>query len=427
MRILVLGANGFIGTSVVTRLIADGHQVTGFGRHVERAKHKRAAVEWVAGDLAAMASAETWRDLIDGKQAIVNCAGALQDGLADDLAASQDRAMAALYKAASLAGVGRIIQISARTDGGAGTLPFLATKRRADEALAASELEYVILRPALVLGRNAHGGSALLRALASMPFALPLIHAGSKVQTVAVDDVAEAVATAVNGRLPSGADIDLAAEEQMTLGELVQLHRQWLGLAPAKIVAVPSAAGRIITYLADIAGQLGWRSPLRSTAMKVMEAGVTIRQSVQAPALARTAQQTLDAHPSGVQDLWFARLYLLKPIVIVSLAAFWLLSGLVPLANPSRAATHFLPFMSPAMAMGVTLATCALDMALGLFVLMRPFARKAMIGMLIVSASYLAGGTILEPSLWLDPLGPLVKVLPSIALCFVALATLDER
>lgn len=89
MRILVLGATGFIGTPVVSRLIADGHQVTGLGRHVERAKHKQASVEWVAGDLAAMTSPETWRDLIDGKQVIVNCAGALQDGLADDLAASQ--------------------------------------------------------------------------------------------------------------------------------------------------------------------------------------------------------------------------------------------------------------------------------------------------------------------------------------------------
>lgn len=177
MRILVLGANGFIGTSIVTRLIADGHQVTGFGRHVERAKHKRVSVEWVAGDLAAMTRAETWRDLIDGKQAIVNCAGALQDGLADDLVASQDRAMAALYKAASMAGVGRIIQISARTDGGAGTLPFLATKRRADEALAASELEHVILRPALVLVPRPSVGCATQpngRPLPNPPFGPPV-------------------------------------------------------------------------------------------------------------------------------------------------------------------------------------------------------------------------------------------------------------
>jgi hypothetical protein len=47
--------------------------------------------------------------------------------------------------------------------------------------------------------------------------------------------------------------------------------------------------------------------------------------------------------------------------------------------------------------------------------------------MLLITAAYLTGGSLLEPGLWLDPLGPLVKVLPSIALTLVTLATLDER
>jgi hypothetical protein len=47
--------------------------------------------------------------------------------------------------------------------------------------------------------------------------------------------------------------------------------------------------------------------------------------------------------------------------------------------------------------------------------------------MIAVSLAYLAGGTVLEPSLWLDPLGPMVKVLPSILLTLATLATLEER
>ncbi len=140
-----------------------------------------------------------------------------------------------------------------------------------------------------------------------------------------------------------------------------------------------------------------------------------------------TAAETLARHPSAVQDLWFARLYLLKPIVILCLSLFWLLSGLVPLANLEGAASHFLTLLPRSAATALTLATCVLDIALGVAVLIKRFSRRAMQGMLVVTALYLLGATVLEPSLWLDPLGPLVKVLPSIVLTLAALATLEER
>lgn len=96
-----------------------------------------------------------WTGILEGHDAVINSAGALQDGLADDIAATQAKAMQALYVAAKQSPVQLIVQISARTQGAAADLPFLATKRQADEALVSSGIPYVILRPALVLGRNA--------------------------------------------------------------------------------------------------------------------------------------------------------------------------------------------------------------------------------------------------------------------------------
>jgi uncharacterized protein YbjT (DUF2867 family) len=423
MNILILGATGFIGSVVAARLVADGHAVTGLGRNPARARLKQPAIGWRQADLSRMTKPEDWDDLLEGQHAVVNCAGALQDGMSDDLAATQAEAMLTLYAAAKRARP-LIVQISARTDGPAGDLPFLATKRRADEALAASGLPHLILRPSLVLGRNAHGGSSLLRALAAFPLVLPLVHAESPVETLSVDDVAEAVSRAVAGDLRG--DIVLAADEVLTLAELVRLHRQWLGLPPASVIALVPWLARPVTWLADMAGLLGWRSPLRSTAMTVMAEGI---RSVKAGngLAATSAAATLAANPSGVQDLWFARLYLLKPLVISGLSAFWLLSGLFPLLAPAQASAHLLPFMPAGAAMALTIITCLVDIALGAAVLARPLARRALLGMLAVSLAYLAGATLLEPALWLDPLGPLVKVLPSILLTLAALAILDER
>jgi uncharacterized protein YbjT (DUF2867 family) len=427
MDILILGGTGFIGTAILQRLIADGHCVTGLGRDTSQAAQRFPGARFVHADLARMSASTDWAELVADHEVIVNCAGALQDGPRDDLAAVQERAMLALYQAARTAGGRRIVQISAHTGGGGTDLPFLATKRRADEALKSSGLEQVILRPALVVGRNAYGGTALLRALAGFPGFIPAVHSGSRVETVALDDVAEAAVRAVDGRLPSGSDIALAAPDAGTLGEVLALHRAWLGLGPARIVSVPAFLARPVTALADLAGRLGWRSPLRSTAMQVMEGGVEAGSAAPAPFALRSLAQTLGENPSGVQDLWFARLYLLKAPVLVTLSSFWLLSGLIPLLSVETAAAHFLPLLSPPAGYAATLATCALDVGLGLAVLWRRWARQALWAMLAVSLAYLASASLVEPGLWLDPLGPLVKVLPSVLLTLVALATLDDR
>jgi uncharacterized protein YbjT (DUF2867 family) len=429
MKILILGATGFIGSTIAARLLGDGHDVMGLSRSPGRAGIKQPSISWIKADLAAMTEPSDWRQTLQGCDAVVNSAGALQDGLSDDLFAAQEKAMLALYAEARNAGIRLVVQISARTDGAGSDRPFLATKRNADRALAASGLPHVILRPALVIGRNAHGGTALLRSLAALPLILPLVHASSPIETVAVDDVAAVVSSAVDGRLQQGMDIDLASGEVSKLADLVLLHRRWLGLPPAHVIPISGSLARPITWLADMAGRLGWRSPLRSTAMAIMSEGVVSRPTAQ-PVFdlkLKTAAKTLDANPSAVQDLWFARLYLLKPLAIGGLSLFWLLSGLIPLLSPMAAAGHFLAFMPKASAILLTAATCLLDIALGAGVLVKPFSRVALYGMIATTLAYLAGGTLLEPSLWLDPLGPLVKAIPSLLLTLMTLAILEER
>ncbi|MCF3640561.1 SDR family oxidoreductase [Rhizobium sp. TRM95111] len=429
MNILILGASGFIGSAVARRLSADGHAVTGLGRNLAAMRRRMAFITWREADLATLVLPASWQAHLDGIDVVVNAAGALQDGARDDLAAVQDRAMQALYVAAqSRVEPPLVVQVSARTDGPGSHTAFLATKRRADEALKASGLPHVVLRPALVLGRNAHGGSALLRALAAMPCVTPLIHAESPVATVGLDDVAAAVSDAVAGTIPAGSDLELAAPRPVALADLVALHRSWLGLAPARRWSVPLFAAIPVVAAADMAGRLGWRAPLRSTAMRVMQGGVTAAASAEAPGRTlRDAGAVLAANPAGVQDLWFARLYLLKPLVVVCLSVFWLASGLVPFWNFAPAYAHFSPLMPPGWAAAAVIATCLADILLGAAVLARKHARRAMQGMVVLAAAYLAAATLVEPSLWLDPLGPLVKVLPSVVLALVGLAILDER
>ena len=428
MNILILGATGFIGSDVARHLAAGGHSVTGLGRSVGSAERRLPAVQWLQADLRMMTTPEAWAAALAGIDVVVNCAGALQDGLRDDLAAVQYRAMTALYAAAGPAGVKRIVQISIPKMDHIASIAFQTTKLDADAALAASGLDHVILRPAIVLGRNAYGGPALLRALAAFPLLTPLIHANQTLQAAWLDDVTETVALAIDGTAPTGTDIVLAAPRNWTLAELVGLHRQWLGLPPARQVNIPAVLARPVSWMADLAGHLGWRSPLRSTAVAVtaggMAAAAPLPPGMPQP---RDIAAALLSAPAGAQDLWFARLYLLKAAVIAGLSLFWLASGLIPLIDVAATAARISDTVPPAIATALVFITCLADIVLGLAVLVRPKTRTALIGMVVVSLAYLLSGTVIEPALWLDPLGPLVKVLPSILLALVALAILEER
>ena len=49
------------------------------------------------------------------------------------------------------------------------------------------------------------------------------------------------------------------------------------------------------------------------------------------------------------------------------------------------------------------------------------------LGMIAVSAAYLIGSIVWTPVLWLDPLGPMVKVFPVMMLALFVAAIVDER
>jgi hypothetical protein len=129
-----------------------------------------------------------------------------------------------------------------------------------------------------------------------------------------------------------------------------------------------------------------------------------------------------------VQDLWFARLYLIKPLIFGVLSLFWLASGAIALLRFDQAAALLADAIgSRPAASALTVATSLADLLLGTAVIVRRSARRALIGMMLLSLAYLVAATVLAPWLWADPLGPLVKVLPAAMLALVALATLEER
>lgn len=77
--------------------------------------------------------------------------------------------MLALYVATEQTGLRLVIQVSANTMDAGAEVALLSTNRMADCALASGGVPHIILRPAVVIGRNAFGGRAPLRSLSALP------------------------------------------------------------------------------------------------------------------------------------------------------------------------------------------------------------------------------------------------------------------
>lgn len=428
MRILVTGAYGFIGSAVTARLVAGQHEVIGLGRDVTRAAEQLPAVRWISLDIAKAKRAEDWLSHIDGVDAVVNCAGVLQDGAGDDVRAVHVDGTLALFEACKRAGVRRIVHISAI--GVESDTVFATTKREADDALMKSGLDWIVLRPSIVVGRNVYGGTALIRALASLPL-LPLGPRDPMLQPVQVGELAEAVAYFLRPEAPARNLLEVAGPERIALSEVIAQYRRWLGYRPAKVIRVPAFLEALPFRLGDFAGLLGWRPPLRMTALRQLRRDVvgdhkgwTSATGIQATALA----EALARDPASVQERWFARLFLLKPALIGGLALFWIATGAIALGPAREAGTALLVQAGFGMhAVSAAVGGAILDMIVGAGIAVRRTARVALWVSIAVSLGYLFLSSLLLPALWSDPLGPLVKIVPVLLAAFATLAILDDR
>ncbi|MCV9964933.1 SDR family oxidoreductase [Pararhizobium sp. BT-229] len=431
-RVLVLGGYGLIGQSIVRNLIDAGHSVVALGRDADHGRRQEPRCDWIAADISWLTSPDQWTSMLHGVDAVVNASGALQSGLRDRLDDLQNRSIVALIEACRASQARTFVQVSAPGATGDASTEFMRTKSVADDRLRESGLAWVILKPGLVISPNAYGGTALLRMLAAFPFVLPLVHGQVPVGTVDIDDVAAAAVMGVEGTILPGTEMDIIETAPGSLEEVALAFRKWLGLpALVAVLRLPPWLGTCVGKAADMLGRMGWRSPLRSTALEVIKGGVTadnsefVRQLGRAP---RSLQETLHRIPATVQERWFAQLYLAIPVVIATLSLFWLVSGLVGFANLGQAAAHLTDAgFGAGSAKAIVAAGAAVDITLAIAVLFRPLASKALVGMAAVTAGYLLAGTVLSPSLWADPLGPYVKTVPAAVLALVASSFTGSR
>jgi len=249
MSVLVCGSTGCVGAAVVHALRARGHKV------IEGARRPTATRDTLVIDFAQPVAPEAWAERLRRLQvdAVVNCVGILLPSRGQRFERVHAQGPVELFRGAVLAGVPRVLQVSALGVGaGAQGLesPYLRSKLLADDALAALPLDWAVLRPSLVYGPGSHS-AALFATLAGLPL-IGLPGRGLQpVQPLHVYELAEAIARLVEHRGTLRSVYELGGPQALSWREMLGHYRSALGLGRARWLPLPMAAMKAVAWLAQ--------------------------------------------------------------------------------------------------------------------------------------------------------------------------------
>lgn len=434
MRCLVTGAYGFIGRRIVLGLQERGCSVTAAGRDVAMGRRLLPDIDWIECDFNRDTDPAVWTERLSGFDAVVNCVGILQSTAKDDAARIHFTATNALFEGAAKAGARRVIHISAMSaEKNVGT-EYAKTRVMAEEALKEMDLDWLIIKPSLVIGQGSYGGTSLMRGLAGLPYVLPLPGGGDeRFQPIALEELADGIAALAMQSAPSREILYAAGPETVTVKDIILKLRSWLGFSPPKIVAVPDALLMPVLWFGDLAGRFGETSALRTASLEQMRVDdVADPEPFQDAAGIRLTSFSdyLKRHPSTLQDRLHARSYFAGPLLRIALSLFWILTGIIALLPSS-----FSGAVSFAMDAGLPEGISALlvsmgsvaDILLGGLMLRQRTVRLAALGQIGLTLVYLIALSFVVPALWVDPFGVLLKAVPLIFASLTVMALSEER
>lgn len=258
MKILVTGANGFIGRGLCAELTRLGHQVVAAVR-----KPSAMPGERVTGDMAAFGE---WAEVLRGVDVVLHLAGRahvlkeqLSDPLAEfrrvntdvTLALAQQAAQAGVKRFIFLSSIGVNGNVSHSTPFTAGmaphpVAPYAVSKYEAELGLKAlaSRLEVVVVRPPLVYGQGAPGNFRSMVNIVARGLPLPLGAVTANRRTlVGLDNLISLLVVCLDHPQAPGQTFLAGDDEDLSTTALLRRLGAAMGVRPRLLPVPPAALG----------------------------------------------------------------------------------------------------------------------------------------------------------------------------------------
>ena len=253
--VLVTGATGYIGGRLAPRLLAEGHRVRVLARSAARVRSRSWAerVEIVEGDALD-------RDTLSRALAGVDCAYYLIHSMASGAGFHEmDVEAARLFgQIAREAGVGRIVYLGGLGNPHADLSQHLRSRQDTGRALREAGVPVTEFRAAVIVGSGSISFEMIRYLVERLPVMVCPRWVYSRVQPIAVNDVLEYLAAALNNPACADKVIEVGGREATTYKGMMLGYARARGLR-RWLVPVPVLTPRLSSYWVH------WITPIPST------------------------------------------------------------------------------------------------------------------------------------------------------------------
>jgi uncharacterized protein YbjT (DUF2867 family) len=246
MKILVTGANGFVGTALIHHLIESGHEVTALVRSLDRIQSPNKKVNWIEGDLL---KPESLPEL-----GLIHKAFYLVHGLKET---SQQFEFLESTAAVNFVNWIRpsgasVIYLGGLGPKGLDLSPHLRSRHLTGAILGSSGLGVIEFRASVVLGEGSLSFEMLKALTERLPFRPQFDLLNRPCQPLALGDLLKYFELALEKEVSGHEIIEIGGDDVATYGELMDLYAELAGLKRKKI-KIPEVETKVLLKALDYA------------------------------------------------------------------------------------------------------------------------------------------------------------------------------
>jgi len=246
MRILIVGASGYIGGRLVPLLRTRGHELILTSRDARPLAARFPDAKVVAADLLAPSTLPQALEGVEVAYYLAHSMGAGERGFAE-----RDRQAARNFaQAAARAGVSRIVYLGGLGDDAADLSHHLASRHETGSELAAHGVPATEFRAAVIIGSGSASFEILRHLTERLPIMITPRWVGTRCQPIGIGDVLDYLVGALDHPEVRGV-VEIGGPDVLSYGDMMRTYARLRGLRRL-MIPVPVLTPRLSSYWVNL-------------------------------------------------------------------------------------------------------------------------------------------------------------------------------